>query len=120
MSASKHTKRTFYPPKSFDDDLEAFVRLARTEGWYFSGVDLEQLAQDVVEQSTERSEHDAAEARFRALHEAFGQAQNARYRRFTAALNAARAAFQCDPAIASKLDRFRRDQHRSLRGLTAC
>ena len=110
MSAStrKPTKRVFYPPRSFDDDLECFVQLARAEGWHFSGVDFESLARDLVDQSSERDELNAAEGRFRALQEGFGCAQQARYRRFAAALNAARAAFQRDPNVMSRLKRFKR------------
>ena len=105
---ANHVKRTFFPPRSFDDDLESFVQLARDEDWHFSGVDLEKLAKDAVEQTNERAIHDNAEAHFRRLHEEFVLAQEARYRRFAAALCAARAAFQCNAKVMSRLERFKR------------
>jgi hypothetical protein len=105
---SRHSKRTFHPPKTFDDDLEMFIQLAKAEEWRFSGVDLEKLARDAVEQTNERAIHDIAEARFRRLHEEFRLAQEARYRRYAAALNAARAAFQCNPKVMSRLEPFKR------------
>ena len=45
----KRDNRTYYPSKTFDDDLEAFVELAKREGWHFSGIDLEQIAVDSVD-----------------------------------------------------------------------
>ena len=104
----KRGKRTYYPSKTFDDDLDAFVELAKREGWHFSGIDLEQIARDSVEQRDERGEYVAAEARFNDLHEHFGLAQEARYQRFAAALNAARGAFRGNETIMMQLESFRR------------
>jgi hypothetical protein len=108
-------KRTFYPPKTFDDDFLTFVRLARDESWHFSGVDFAQLETDVAEQSAQRAQFEAAEAHFNALRDEFAVAQEARYRRFTAALNAARSAFGFDAVVAKKLERFRRLRSRVMR-----
>lgn len=104
----KRDKRTYYPSKTFDDDLEAFAELARSEGWHFSGIDLEQIARDAVAQRAERGQYAAAEARFNDLHEQFGLAQEARYQRFAAALNAARGAFRENETIMMQLEAFRR------------
>ena len=109
----KRDKRTYYPSKTFDDDLEAFVKLAKSEGWHFSGIDLEQIARDAVEQRLERGEFVAAETRFNDLHEQFGMAQEARYQRFAAALNAARAAFRGNDTIMTQLDGSRRLSRRA-------
>jgi len=106
-ATKKRDKRTYHPSMTFDDDLEAFVKLARSEGWHFSGIDLEQIARDAVEQRVERGEYVAAEARFNELHEQFGLAQEARYQRFAAALNAARAAFRGNETIMTQLDASR-------------
>ena len=103
-ATKKRDKRTYYPSKTFDDDLESFVKLAKSEGWHFSGIDLEQIARDAVEQRTEHGEYVAAEARFNDLHEQFGLAQEARYQRFAAALNAARAAFRGNETIMTQLE----------------
>ena len=103
----KRDKRTYYPSKTFDDDLEAFVKLARSEGWHFSGIDLEQIARDAVEQRVERGEYVAADARFNEMHEQFGLAQEVRYQRFAAALNAARAAFRGNETIMTQLNASR-------------
>jgi len=106
-ATKKRDKRTYYPSKTFDDDLEAFVKLARSEGWHFSGIDLEQVARDAVEQRVERGEYVAADARFNEMHEQFGLAQEARYQRFAAALNAARAAFRGNETIMTQLNASR-------------
>ena len=31
------SKKTYYPPRTFDDDLELFVTLYEQKGWAFSG-----------------------------------------------------------------------------------
>ena len=59
---------------------------------------LDQIAPDSVDQWVERGEYVAAEARFNDLLEHFGLAQEARYPRFAAALNAARGAFRGNEA----------------------
>jgi hypothetical protein len=101
-------KRTYFPQKTFDDDLDAFAQLCQAQGWTFSGVDTKQLLEDAAAQRTERADHDAAELAFNHTHETFGLAQAARYDRFAAALHAARGAFRSDRAVLAQLDRFRR------------
>lgn len=109
MSSSQKTnKRTFYPPRTFEQDLQTFVQLASEQGWHFSGVDLDQLARDAVEQARERAAFDEAEAQFLATRERFALGQDSRYRRFAAALNAARAAFLGNEPVAQQLERFKR------------
>lgn len=106
-------KRTYYPPKTFDDDLATFVKLFRSKSWSFSGVDVDQLEKDVPEQREERTAHDELESQYLALHESFGIAQEERYTRFAAALNAARGAFRRDKAVMAELDRFKRSIRRA-------
>lgn len=112
MAATKN-KKTYFPQKTFDDDIDAFAQLAVSSGWTFSGVDFEQLTQDASNQRTERSEHDRVELEYNRVHEAFGLAQEARYQRFADALNAARGAFRRDKAVLAQLERFRRSVTRS-------
>lgn len=81
-------KRTYYPPKTFDDDLDGLVTLYDKKGWSFWGVDLDQLKVDRDVQRKGRTEHDALEGQYLAVHEKFGLDQEARYRRFASALNA--------------------------------
>jgi hypothetical protein len=111
MKAS--TKRTYYPPRTFDDDLEALVKLFDQKAWAFSGVDLVKLGADATEQRTERLEHDALEGQYFAAHEKFGLAQEERYQRFAAALNAARGAFRSDKVAMAELNRFKRSFSRA-------
>ena len=106
--SSKSIKRTYYPTKTFDDDLDAFSQLATSENWNFSGIDFAKIIQDAADQRIERAQHDATESQFDKLHETFGLAQQARYERFAAALNAARGAFRGDKAVVAQLERFRR------------
>jgi hypothetical protein len=112
MATKKLNKRTYFPQKTFDDDLSAFVQLVQSAGWTFSGVDVAQLAQDAVEQREERARHDAAQIEYERLHETFALAQEERHRRFTDALSAARGAFRRDKAVLAQLDRFRRSTRR--------
>jgi hypothetical protein len=111
--SSKNMKRTYYPSKTFDDDLDALAQLAKTENWTFSGIDTAQIVQDALDQRNERAQHDAAEGQFDKLHETFGLAQEARHERFAAVLNAARGAFRSNKAVVAQLDRFRRSVRRA-------
>ena len=101
-------KKTYYPSKSFDDTLDALVRLFLAKGWEFTGVAMEQLTADVEAQRAERAEHETLQGQYVALHETFGVNQEARYERFLAALNAARAVFRNDKAVMAELERFKR------------
>jgi hypothetical protein len=105
---SKANARTYYPPKTFDDDLAALVALYKTSKWSFSNVDLAQLQQDATAQRTQRASFDAAQAAFDAQHVQFGSDQEARYQRFAAALNAARGAFRNDKTVTAQLANFKR------------
>ena len=115
----KNLKRTYYPAKTFDDDLDAFAQLAKTENWSFSGIDIAAIAQDSIDQRNERAAHDAAEGQFNKLHETFGLAQQARHERFAAALNAARGAFRNNKAVIAELERFRRSASHPSKPATA-
>lgn len=106
-------KKVFFPPKTFDDDLAAFVQLYKDKGWDFSGVETEALLADADLQRTQRAEHDGVELKYVSLHETFIRDQEARYHRFAAALNAARGAFRKDPVISKELARFKRSIRRS-------
>lgn len=86
-------KKTYYPSKTFDDDIDAFSKLYQEKGWSFSNIDPKQLAKDAVDQRAERSTHDALESRYTHAHQTFGVAQEQRHVRFSAALKAARGAF---------------------------
>ena len=71
-------KRTYYPPKTFDDDLANFVALYKAKQWSFSGIDGAALLQDAGRQREERIEHDALEIEYQRVHEEFGIAQEKR------------------------------------------
>ena len=101
-------KRTYFPPKTFDDDLAGLVDLFKEKKWTFSGVDGKAIEKDAVAQRDERGKHDAMESQYVKMHEEFGMAQDSRYQRFAAALNAARGAFRNDKAVVKELDRFKR------------
>lgn len=115
MSTEKNIKRTYYPTKTFDEDLNGFAQLATMEGWKFPGVDVAQIATDATDQRNERLQHDASESQFDKLHETFGLAQEARYDRFAAALNAARGAFRSNKAVLAQLNHFRRSARRTAK-----
>lgn len=108
-------RRTYFPQKTFDDDLDAFAQLGASSGWVFTGVDFEQMKSDAVQQREERARFDAAELEFNRIRNEFGVAQEQRYQRFADALNAARGAFRRDKALLSQLDRFRRSSRRSAK-----
>src|SRR5437660_1480203 len=81
-------RKTYYPAKTFDDDLVGLGKLFKTHKWSFSGVksgaDLEKSGGT---QRKERKQHDAVESHYLALHESFGLAQETRYHEFAKALN---------------------------------
>jgi hypothetical protein len=104
--------KTYYPAKTFDDDLVALVDLFAKNKWSFSGVDLSQLKSDTGDQRAERKEHDAAEIAWNETHHTFGVAQAARAARFSSALNAARGAFKNDARVRKQLERFKRSVKR--------
>jgi hypothetical protein len=105
---SNLNRKVYFPAKTFDDDLDALVKLAADSGWAFSGVDQEQLQKDVVEQRAERSSFEATELEYNRVREQFGLAQEARHQRFADLLNAARGAYRRDKVVMAQLTRFRR------------
>lgn len=68
---------------------------------------------DAADQRTERATHDALESKYTHAHETFGVAQEQRHVRFSAALKAARGAFNKDKAVMAELDRFKKSVTRS-------
>ena len=101
-------KKTYYPAKTFDDDIAAFSKLYQEKGWSFSNIDPAQLVKDAADQRTERATHDALESKYTHAHESFGVDQEQRHVRFSAALKAARGAFANDKGVMAELDRFKR------------
>lgn len=108
----RSTRKTYYPARTFDDDLTGFVQLAKEHKWSFSGVDFKQLEKDSVEQRAERTDHDALEGKWNHVHETFGLSQETRHARFSAALDAARGAFKNDKAVMAQLNKFKRSAGR--------
>ena len=100
--------RTYFPSKSFDDDLVALVDLYEKGRWVFSGVDLDQLRSDARLQREERLAHDAAEAAWLKQKREFEVSTEARYQRYSAALDAPRGAFKHDKGVTAQLEKFRR------------
>ena len=105
-------KKTFYPSKTFDDDLAAFVDMCATNGWQFPGISLKSLQAAVKAQRSERLSHDAQELSYYQAHENFGLAQAQRHALFSSALHAARGLFRNDKAVLAQLDRFTRNTGR--------
>lgn len=108
-------KKTYYPSKTFDDDIDAFSKLYQEKGWSFSNIDPKQLTKDAADQRTERATHDALESKYTHVHESFGVDQEQRHVRFSAALNAARGAFNGDKAVMAELDRFKKSVKRTAK-----
>jgi hypothetical protein len=105
-------RKTYYPPKTFDDALEGLANLYQEKGWSFSGIDTEQLQRDAEAQRLERTDHDKLESQYLNVHETFGVAQEARSQRYGSALQAARGAFRRDKAVMAELNRFKRSTAR--------
>jgi hypothetical protein len=106
-------RKTFYPPKEIDDKLDGLAALVEEEGWTLPGFSAATLAEDAAAQSSERDLLDAKRREYVALHEEFGLAQLARYKRFMAALEALRGAFRDDKVALAKLKEFTRACGRS-------
>jgi hypothetical protein len=100
--------RTYFPSKSFDDDLVALVDLYEKNGWSFSGVDLDQLRNDSRLQRDERLAYDAAEAVWLKVKREFGVRTESRYLRYASALDTPRGAFRHNKGVTAQLDKFRR------------
>jgi hypothetical protein len=103
---------TYFPAKTFDDDLVGLVTLMVKEGWSFSNVDLAQLQKDAQDQRQERLDHDALEGQYLKVHKKFGTDQAARHKRWSAALNAVRGAFKNDSHVLKQIDGFKRSVKR--------
>ena len=101
-------RKTYYPTKIFDDQLDALVKLYKSKGWTFSGVDLLALDKDSQTQRSERAVHDEVERSYLHTHETFGVSQEERHRRFSTAVRAARAAFKHDKGVMAELEQFKR------------
>ena len=101
-------KKTYYPSKEFEKQLGDLAKLAQDKDWDFPGDAIAQLVADAEAQHAERAAHEAARIAFVAQHETFGLAQLARYKRFVALLQAARAMFRDDKVVLAELDRFNR------------
>jgi hypothetical protein len=84
------------------------VRLFTDKKWSFSNVDVVALTQDSDAQRKERTEFLRIEGEYLAARERFGAAQDERYQRFSAALNAARGAFKNDRTVLRELEGFKR------------
>jgi len=106
-------KKTYFPKKTFDDDLAGLAALIKEKGWQFSGVDVGQLGKDAEDQRSARGAFDAQEALYLGAKEKFGVEQEARYERFMAALSAARGAFKNDRAVTAELEKFKRSSQRA-------
>ena len=102
-------RKTYYPPREFDDKLAALAALLAAEGWELPGISAAQLAEEAAAQRSERGEHDARRREFLALHAEFGLAQRARYQKFIAALAALRGVFRDDKVVLAKLKEFTRE-----------
>jgi hypothetical protein len=98
----------YYPSRSFDDTLDAFVRLVASANWTFPGIDLAQLQLDVKEQRAERLALSGLRSETARKEAEFAQRQHARFNRFSAVLNAARGAFRHDAAVLAQLEQFKR------------
>jgi hypothetical protein len=105
-------KRNFSPPRTFDEQLEALVKLLREKQYSHSRVDLNQCEQDVLAQRQGRAAHDDLAVKYREAHARFAEEQSARYKRFIRLLNSARAAFGDDSAMMAALKQFDRKRTR--------
>ena len=110
--AGKKIARVYHPPKTFDDDLASLVKLYKDKKWSFSNVDVKQLAQDVTDQRTARTDFEAAERAWEKKSHEFAVAQAARHARFSSALGTAREAFKSDGAAQKELAPFKRSVRR--------
>jgi hypothetical protein len=106
MSPRSYTGKTYYPSRRFEALLRELVDLAVKEGWAFTLIDMEAFKADADAQSQERRQLAALEAEYRERYEAFYLAQWDRFHRYTAVLNAARAAYRGDKDKLAALGRF--------------
>jgi hypothetical protein len=114
---TKALKRTYHPQKTFDDDFDAFARTCQANGWEVLGINGDELLVDVEAQRAERAELEAVRAQYVTKREQFAAAQEARYLKFLAVLNALRGRFRDDKVVRAGLERFKRANGRSQRSV---
>ena len=107
--------KTYYPEQKFDNKYEQLVGLCIEQGWTLPGIDLKALQQDAAAQRAERKAHDEAMSRSRALHEAFGVAQQERYKAFFSMLSGLRGMFRDSKDKMALLEGFKREMARGSR-----
>ena len=105
-------KKTYYPAKTFDDDLEGLVGLCADNGWSVPKIDQNDLAVSVAKQRTDRVEHDKLELQYLKVHQQFGIDQEKRHQTYNALLWGLLGAFRCDKATLAQLRRFKRSMGR--------
>jgi len=105
-------KRTLHPQKTFDDDFDAFARLCQVNGWDVLGIGSGELLAEVEAQRAERADLEALHAQYVERRERFAAAQEARYLKFLAMLNAVRGRFRDDKVVLAGLERFKRSAGR--------
>ena len=105
-------KRTLHPQKTFDDDFDAFARLCQVNGWDVLGIGGDELLAEVEAQRTERADLETLHAQYVERREQFAAAQEARYLKFLAMLNAVRGRFRDDKVVLAGLERFKRSAGR--------
>lgn len=106
-------KRTYYPAKTFDDDLANLAGFVTDNKLTLGTLTGASLKKDGDTQRSERAQHDASERAWKAEHETFGTRQEDRYQRFAQALNAARALYRNDKIKLAELDQFKRSIRRA-------
>ncbi len=95
-------------PKTFDDQLEAFVAFLKANKISGIGIDAKQLEADLKDQRTEKQADLDAERSYRTIHRAFLEHQTERYARYMTAVNVVRAANRGNQSALKALAQFKR------------
>lgn len=103
------SKRIASVPRTFAEQLTAFVARAKAEGWARkNGIDVATLDTDGQLQQAEKQKRIELDQEMRQFKKKFRVDEAARYRRFRTALNVVRSAYQEQPEVIDSLVAFKR------------
>lgn len=102
-------KRIASVPRTFAEQLAAFVTRAKAEGWAKkNGIDVSTLDTDAQFQQAEKQKRMELDQEMRQFKKKFRADEAARYRRFRTALDVIRSAYQEQPEVIDSLMAFKR------------
>lgn len=102
------TKVTSGVPKTFDEQLEAFISFLKTNKISGLGIDIKQMETDLKTQRDSRQRDLEAQRQYERIHREHLVGQSDRYARYMTALSVVRGAYRKDQSVLRSLEQFKR------------